>query len=132
MKMTMVPLVVGALGTPAKTLEKRLKTTEKRLKTKITELQKTVLIHTSRIIRKVIEMREILLTPYLKNKTCLLEEINVLPFNDDDNNNNNNNNNDNNNNDNCNYLHHHNKKDNIKTHKTLHLSLIILKAVIIK
>ena len=128
MKMTMVPLVVGALGTPAKTLEKRLKTTEKRLKTKITELQKTVLIHTSRIIRKVIEMREILLTPYLKNKTCLLEEINVLPFNDDDNNNNNNNNN----NDNCNYLHHHNKKDNIKTHKTLHLSLIILKAVIIK
>ena len=131
MKMTMVPLVVGALGTPAKTLEKRLKTTEKRLKTKITELQKTVLIHTSRIIRKVIEMREILLTPYLKNKTCLLEEINVLPF-SDDNNNNNNNNNDNNNNDNCNYLHHHNKKDNIKTHKTLHLSLIILKAVIIK
>ena len=126
--MTMVPLVVGALGTPAKTLEKLLKTTEKRLKTKITELQKTVLIHTSRIIRKVIEMREILLTPYLKNKTCLLEEINVLPFNDDDNNNNNNNNN----NDNCNYLHHHNKKDNIKTHKTLHLSLIILKAVIIK
>ena len=132
MKMTMVPLVVGALGTPAKTLEKRLKTTEKRLKTKITELQKTVLIHTSRIIRKVIEMREILLTPYLKNKTCLLEEINVLPFSDDNNNINNNNNNDNNNNDNCNYLHHHNKKDNIKTHKTLHLSLIILKAVIIK
>ena len=54
MKVIMVPLVVGALGTPAKELEKRLKTIG--IETKITELQKTVLIHTSRILRKVIEV----------------------------------------------------------------------------
>ena len=47
MKVIVVPLVVGALGTPAKELEKRLKTIG--IETKITELQKTVLIHTSRI-----------------------------------------------------------------------------------
>ena len=55
MKVIMVPLVVGALGTPAKELEKRLKTTGG-IETKVTELQKTVLIHTSRILRKVIEV----------------------------------------------------------------------------
>ena len=48
------PLVVGAQGTPTKELEKRLKTIG--IETKITELQKTVLIHTSRILRKVIEV----------------------------------------------------------------------------
>ena len=40
MKVTVVPLVVGALGTPAKALEKRLKNIG--IETKITELQKTV------------------------------------------------------------------------------------------
>ena len=54
MKVIVVPLVVGALGIPAKELEKRLKTIG--IETKITELQKTVLIHTSRILRKVIEV----------------------------------------------------------------------------
>ena len=54
MKVIVVPLVVGALGTPAKELEKRLKTIG--IETKITELQKTVLIHTSRILRKVTEV----------------------------------------------------------------------------
>ena len=54
MKVIVVPLVVGALRTPAKELEKRLKTCG--IETKITELQKTVLIHTSRILQKVIEV----------------------------------------------------------------------------
>ena len=56
MKVTVVPLVVGALGNPAKALEKRLKTIG--IETKITELQKTVLIHTSRIVRKIFECEE--------------------------------------------------------------------------
>ena len=54
MKVAVVPLVVGALGTPAKALDKRLKTISR--KTKITKLQKTVLIHASRVLRKVLEM----------------------------------------------------------------------------
>ena len=54
MKVIVVPLVLGALGTAAKEIEKRLKTIS--IETKITELQKTVLIHTSRILRKVIEV----------------------------------------------------------------------------
>ena len=53
-KVIVIPFVVGALGTPAKELEKRLKTIG--IEIKITELQKTVLIHTSRILQKVIEM----------------------------------------------------------------------------
>ena len=49
------PLVVGAQGTPTKELEERLKTIG--IETKITELQKiTVLIHTSKILRKLIEV----------------------------------------------------------------------------
>ena len=54
MKVTVVPLVVEALGTLAEALEKRLKTIG--IETKITELQKTVLIHTSRILQKVLEV----------------------------------------------------------------------------
>ena len=54
MKVIVVPLVAGALGTPAKEQEKRLKTID--IEIKITELQKTVLIHTSRILQKVIEV----------------------------------------------------------------------------
>ena len=46
-KVIVVSLVVRALGTPAKERLKRLKTIG--IETKITELQKTVLIHTSRI-----------------------------------------------------------------------------------
>ena len=54
MKMTVVPLVVRALGTPAKALEKRLKKIG--IETKINELRKHVLIPTSRIPRKVLEL----------------------------------------------------------------------------
>ena len=66
-KVTVVPLVVRALGTVAKALEKRLKIIG--AGTKITELEKTVLMYTSRILLKVLEVSGVLLTPYLKNKT---------------------------------------------------------------
>ena len=52
MKNIVIPLVVVALGTPAKELMKRLKTIH--IETTITKLQKIILIHTSRILRKVI------------------------------------------------------------------------------
>ena len=54
MKVIVVPLKVGALGTPVKELEKRLKTIC--IEIKINELLKAVFIHTSRILRKVIEV----------------------------------------------------------------------------
>ena len=50
MKVTVFPLVVGAVGRPAKALEKRLKAIG--VVTNITELQRTVLIHTSRILKR--------------------------------------------------------------------------------
>ena len=58
MRVAVVPLVIGAQGTPAKALEKRLKTIG--TETKVTELQKTVLIHTSRILRNVLEVSGVL------------------------------------------------------------------------
>ena len=54
MKVRVVPLLVGALGTPAKALDKRLDTIG--IDTNITELQKTVLINISRILRNVAEV----------------------------------------------------------------------------
>ena len=48
MKVRVVLFVVGALDTPAKALEKILNAIG--IDTKITELQKTVLIHASRIL----------------------------------------------------------------------------------
>ena len=48
MKVTVVPLVVEALGTPAKALEKKLKNIG--IEIKITKLHKTILIYTSRIL----------------------------------------------------------------------------------
>ena len=54
MKGTIASLVVRILGTRAKASEKRLKII--RIETKITELQKTVLIHASRILGKVLEV----------------------------------------------------------------------------
>ena len=79
--MKVVPLVVGVLGTPAKALDKRLETIG--IETKITELQKTVLIHTSRILWNVFEVWRVLLTPHLKNGMypCESLKINVQPFN---------------------------------------------------
>ena len=64
MKVTVVSLVVGALVNPAKSLEKRLETID--IETKITELQNYVLIHSSRILQKFIEVSGGLLTPCIK------------------------------------------------------------------
>ena len=54
MKVTVVLLVAGVLCTPIKALQKRLETIG--IETKITELQNTFLIHTSRILRRVHEV----------------------------------------------------------------------------
>ena len=70
MKVTVVPLEVGSLGTPAKALEKKLKTIGTET---YTELQKAALmIHINRILRKFLEISGVLLIPYLKNVTHLL------------------------------------------------------------
>ena len=78
MRVTVVSLVAGAPGTPAKAIEKRLKNIG--IETKITDLQKTALIHTSRILQKVLEVSGVLLTSYLKKKkkSYPLVEINVF------------------------------------------------------
>ena len=51
--MKVFQLGVGGLVTPGKVLEKRLRATG--METKITELQTTVLTHTNRILRKVLD-----------------------------------------------------------------------------
>ena len=72
MKVTVVLLVAGVLCTPIKALQKRLETIG--IETKITELQKTFSIHTSRILRRVHEVWDVLLTSFLKKKTYPLVE----------------------------------------------------------
>ena len=54
MKVAMFSLVVGAVVTPVEVLQKKLR--DIGIETKITELQKTVLIYTSRILRNVLEV----------------------------------------------------------------------------
>ena len=51
-KVIVVPLIVAALTTPVKAVEERLKT----IGIRITELQKTVLINATSIVRKVLEL----------------------------------------------------------------------------
>ena len=119
MKVKVVPLVVAALGTPANALEKILKNIC--IETKITELKKTALIHSSRILRKVLELSGVLLTLYLKNKSYPLLEINVRLFKINNNNNKSNINN-NNDNENNNYL----KINNNNTSNIVIASIIII------
>ena len=54
MKVVVIPIVLGALGTTPKTLQKRMK--DIGIETRIGELQKTVILHTGRILRKVLEV----------------------------------------------------------------------------
>ena len=54
MKVKVIPLVIGALGTTPIKLKNWLK--EIVIETQITELQKTVLLYTARILRKVLEI----------------------------------------------------------------------------
>ena len=53
MNVRVIPIVIGALGTTPKDLHKRLR--EIGIETKIVELQKTVILHSARILRKVLE-----------------------------------------------------------------------------
>ena len=54
MKIVVIPIVIGALGTTPKTLPKRLN--DIGIKSNIGELQKTVILNTARILRKVLEV----------------------------------------------------------------------------
>ena len=54
MKVVVIPIVLEALGTTPKTLQKRMK--DIGIETRIAELQKTVILHTARILRKVLEV----------------------------------------------------------------------------
>ncbi len=53
MSVKVVPIVFGALGTPPKDIKKRVK--EPGIEATIEEMQKTVTLHTARILRKVLE-----------------------------------------------------------------------------
>ena len=53
MNVRIIPIVIGVLGTTPKDLRKRLK--EIGIDTKIVELQKTVILNSARILRKVLE-----------------------------------------------------------------------------
>ena len=54
MKVVVIPIVLGALGTTPKTLQKRMK--DIGIETRTGELQKIVILHTARILRKVLEV----------------------------------------------------------------------------
>ena len=54
MKATVTPMVIGALGAIPKKLKKGLQ--DLGIETKIVELQKSAIIHTARILRKVLEV----------------------------------------------------------------------------
>ena len=54
MKIVVIPIVIRALGTTSKMLPKRLKDIV--IKTNIGEMQKTVILNTVRILRKVLEV----------------------------------------------------------------------------
>ena len=54
MRVTVIPIIIGALWTTPKKLKKRLE--DIGIKTWVTELQKTVILHAARILRKVLEI----------------------------------------------------------------------------
>ena len=53
MNVKVVPIVIGALGTPQKDIKKRVK--ELGIETSFEEMQKTVILQSARILRKVLE-----------------------------------------------------------------------------
>ena len=56
LKMSIVPIVIGALGTIPKSLEKHLK--ELNVEVNISQMQTTVLLNSARIVRKVWSSKE--------------------------------------------------------------------------
>ena len=53
MKVKVVPIVIGAFGTPPKEIKRRVK--ELGIETRIEEMQKTVILQSARILRRVLE-----------------------------------------------------------------------------
>ena len=54
MRLTVISIIIGTLGTTPKKLKKRLE--DIGMETRVTELQKTVILHSARILRKVLEI----------------------------------------------------------------------------
>ena len=54
MRVIVIPIVIETLGTTPKKLKKRLE--DIGIETRVTELQKTVILHPARILRKVLEI----------------------------------------------------------------------------
>ena len=54
MRTKVIPIIIGALGTTPKKLSKRLE--DLGIETRIVELQKTAIIYSARILRKVLEI----------------------------------------------------------------------------
>ena len=54
MRVIVIPIVIGTLGTTPKKLKKRLE--DIGIETRVTELQKAVILHSARILRKVLEI----------------------------------------------------------------------------
>ena len=52
--MKVIPIVIGALGTTLKLLRKRLE--DIGIDTKVVELQKSAILYSARILRKVLEV----------------------------------------------------------------------------
>ena len=61
MKTEMIPIVIWTFGTVPKKLKKRLESIG--IETKVDELQKSVILNTARILRKVLEVWGDLLSP---------------------------------------------------------------------
>ena len=94
MRTKVIPIIIGALGTTPKKLSKRLD--DLGIGTRIVELQKTVIIYSARILRKVLEILGVLLKPCFKPLSPLTMTVcDTINNNNNDNNNNNNNNNNN-------------------------------------
>ena len=55
MKVKVIPIIIGTLGTTPRQVKKRLEVIGK--ETRVKELQKTVNIHSARILRKVLEIQ---------------------------------------------------------------------------
>ena len=54
MRVTVIPIVIGTLGTTPKKPKKRLE--DIGIETRVIDLQKTVILHSARILRKVLEI----------------------------------------------------------------------------
>ena len=70
MKVTIIPIVIGAFGTVTKGLLKGLENLE--VVGRVATIQTTVIMKTARILRRVLETWEDLLSPNLQWKTITL------------------------------------------------------------